>query len=228
MHQRLSTWSNCGPAPPPTPTRRPVQLLPGSAEGKAACKVGGSAGLQPPGGFPDPGGGHGRTGMVHAKGARPGAGQVKVVRRGYAEAGGQFRLLGKTGEQRYEAGPGGAGPGVDRISVQFHFSDEAEHRLIAGARRPPDALAVRALRPQTRCGASATAPFRWPEVGGRGGHHRGRRQTGILSTSNLPDRLEHGPPPGRRRFGDTASWDGFQCGTQCAPTSGGAEPPPRY
>lgn len=125
----------------------------------------------------------------------------------------QFVFLG-TGEQRYEEGLAALARGSDRVSVQFHFSDEAEHRLIAGA----DVLLMPSL--YEPCGLTQMRAQRYGaipvarRVGGLADTIEDG-VTGILFDEYLPDRLDTALRRASARFGDPVSWTDFMRNAMC-------------
>lgn len=119
----------------------------------------------------------------------------------------QFVFLG-TGDRRYEEGLAALATNSNRISVQFHFSDEAEHRLIAGA----DVLLMPSL--YEPCGLTQMRAQRYGaipvarRVGGLADTIEDG-VTGILFDEYLPERLDVALRRASARFGDPASWSVF-------------------
>jgi starch synthase len=141
--------------------------------------------------------------LVHQKGLDLILGS-QVVRH---EPGVQFVFLG-TGEAKYEQGLAGLAYGSDRVSAQFHFSDEAEHRLIAGA----DMLLMPSL--YEPCGLTQMRAQRYGaipvarRVGGLADTIEDG-VTGILFDEYLPERLDMALRRAIARFGDPEAWTDF-------------------
>jgi starch synthase len=125
----------------------------------------------------------------------------------HRDPGVQFVFLG-TGEQKYVDALSGLARGSDRVSAQFHFSDAAEHRLIAGA----DVLLMPSL--YEPCGLTQMRAQRYGaipvarRVGGLADTIEDG-VTGILFDEYLPERLDTALRRAVARFADAEAWGEF-------------------
>lgn len=141
--------------------------------------------------------------LVHQKGLDLILGS-RVV---HEESAVQFVFLG-TGEAKYQRALAAMATGSDRVSAQFHFSDEAEHRLIAGA----DILLMPSL--YEPCGLTQMRAQRYGaipvarRVGGLADTIEDG-VTGILFDEYLPERLDVALRRSIARYGDSEAWQEF-------------------